>query len=89
MFRSADKDNNGSLDVYELRDMLRKGKSNMTDSQIAVSLSDNSDVLCTSLQRLQTELATNACINFHFSPIILFFKVFFFLMFSLSFHGRT
>lgn len=36
MFKEADTDNSGTLDVMELRTMLRKGNSNMTDSQIAV-----------------------------------------------------
>ncbi|BFY97566.1 hypothetical protein BsWGS_00605 [Bradybaena similaris] len=35
MFKAADADNSGTLDVMELRNMLRKGNSNMTDSQIA------------------------------------------------------
>ncbi|RUS85783.1 hypothetical protein EGW08_006412 [Elysia chlorotica] len=34
-FRAADKDGSGSLDVHELRDMLRKANCNITDSQIA------------------------------------------------------
>jgi calmodulin len=36
-FKEADLDNNGTLDVFELRGLLRKGNSNMTDSQIADS----------------------------------------------------
>ncbi|KAH9524732.1 hypothetical protein Btru_027645 [Bulinus truncatus] len=35
LFKAADKDKSGTLDVFELRDMLRRGNSNMTDSQIA------------------------------------------------------
>ncbi|CAL1530931.1 unnamed protein product [Lymnaea stagnalis] len=35
LFAAADKDKSGTLDVLELRDMLRRGNSKMTDSQIA------------------------------------------------------
>ncbi|XP_005090178.2 neo-calmodulin [Aplysia californica] len=35
LFKSADKDNSGTLDLFELRDLLRKGDSKMTDQQIA------------------------------------------------------
>ncbi|GFO44021.1 calmodulin [Plakobranchus ocellatus] len=34
-FKAADKDGSGSLDIGELRDMLRKCNCNITDSQIA------------------------------------------------------
>lgn len=34
VFRAADKDGSGTLDVHELRDMLRRANCNITDSQI-------------------------------------------------------
>ncbi|GFR63143.1 calmodulin [Elysia marginata] len=34
VFRAADKDGSGTLDVHELRDMLRKANCNISDSQI-------------------------------------------------------
>ncbi|XP_059161696.1 neo-calmodulin-like isoform X2 [Physella acuta] len=35
LFKKFDKDNSGTLDVHELRNLLRAGNSNMTDTQIA------------------------------------------------------
>ncbi|KAK0043562.1 calmodulin-2/4 [Biomphalaria glabrata] len=35
LFKAADKDQSGALDVLEMRDMLRRGNSKMTDSQVA------------------------------------------------------
>ncbi|CAG5124758.1 unnamed protein product [Candidula unifasciata] len=35
LYKEADADCSGTLDVYELRNLLKKGSSNLTDSQIA------------------------------------------------------
>uniref|UniRef100_A0A0B6ZL79 EF-hand domain-containing protein n=1 Tax=Arion vulgaris TaxID=1028688 RepID=A0A0B6ZL79_9EUPU len=35
LFKTFDKDNSGTLDVTELRNLLKKGNCNITDSQVA------------------------------------------------------
>lgn len=40
LFKEADKNGDGYLSVHEFRDLLKRGGSSMTDSQIAVSVTN-------------------------------------------------